>query len=68
MDDFRIYFYTSGTLQKHPRFKKSYKTLEDAENIIGLYKYNKNYQWVITQYYGAYNSKIVKIIERENEN
>lgn len=65
MDDYRIYFYNSGILQKHTRFKKSYKNIEETENAIKLYKYNKDYQWVIVQYYKPYHSKIVKIINNE---
>lgn len=73
--DIRLYIYNMATLQKCKRAKQSFKSIEDCENFIKendevirkwycryLNDY-KNFQYVIVEYTGKLDSKIIKIIE-----
>lgn len=70
-EDFRLYYYTSGQLQKTSSSKAKDLRNNQAhlftsyEKIIHHAKWMKskyNYQYVVVKYEGTYNSKIIEII------
>ena len=73
MKPFRIYEVVAGGLTKwyKPHIKHDYKTLEECHrNICNYITINKqagirfnNKQWVIQEYTGKNNAKIVKVID-----
>lgn len=69
--DFRLYQYNSGQLQKVGRGKTGPRPhlFEDYESCLIMvdflrwkYKGYKDTQFVIVEYFGAYNSRIVQIL------
>ena len=76
MSDFRIYYYEFGQLKKLSAIRinggghKGYSTLQHAERRIEYLRSNeyrwhkiyRRYQFVIVEYTGPYESKIIKII------
>lgn len=71
MRDIRLYTYEAGRLIKQVRpLAHKYKSLEDCIDSISNYqlkKYQpskKTYQFVITEYTGTYESKIIEVITK----
>jgi hypothetical protein len=69
--DFRLYQYNSGQLQKVGRGKTGPKPhlFEDYDSCLNIvdffrdkYKGYKDTQFVIVEYFGAYNSRIVQVL------
>lgn len=67
--DYRIYYYTNGTLHKHgysktgnARLRHFYDDLSEAETQINTLLNVSKIQFIIVEYTGKYNSKIIKII------
>ena len=70
--DFRLNQYNSGQLQKVGRGKTGprphlFEDYETCSNFIDLlrdkYKGYKETQFVIVEYFGAYNSRIVRVLD-----
>jgi hypothetical protein len=70
--DFRLYQYNSGQLQKVGRGKTGprphlFEDYDACSNFIDLlrdkYKGYKETQFVIVEYFGAYNSRIVRVLD-----
>lgn len=67
--DLRVYQYGNGSLRKfHPFQTKKFKTLEEANASIIYYLNSRMYdhQIVLVEYFGVYNSKIVKVYDKNN--
>ena len=65
MRDLRLYYYGNGQLYKLGHTKKTHKftTLKDCrERIKWLNSKNYVYQYVIIEYFGTHNSRIIEII------
>ena len=69
--DFRLYHYDSGQLLKMGRGKTGtrphlFEDYESCSNMVDFlrdkYKGYKDIQFVIVEYFGAYNSRIVRVL------
>lgn len=70
--DIRLYFYEHGTLRKvYPRKYHFHHSEDEAEKTIDLLMQNnirqkwKLSQFLIVEYFNAYQSKILKIVQDE---
>jgi hypothetical protein len=68
MRDIRLYYYQAGTLRKWNSGVYYFGSIEDCKKMIEKLKqptkYRKalDYQWVITEYFNPYDSKIIEVI------
>ena len=59
MRDIRLYIHDCGILQKN-RTTHKFNSLEECEEYVE--KRAKKFQFVILEYFGKFNSKIIKVI------
>ena len=79
MRDLRLYYYGNGTLYRWGRgktggYRHQYNDIEDIRNKITdlfnsspSYRYYRTKQFPIVEYFKAYNSKIIELIQYDNE-